>query len=69
MQSDRVAIQDILDTTDRTRVKLSKIGAAILRHIQKYDDIHISPAPLGRLPTDDMKMEMKDKLTPQRGDL
>jgi transcriptional regulator NrdR family protein len=57
-REDSVFLQDVLETTDRRRVKLSKIGAAILQHIQKYDDVQIIPAA-----------QVQDKNIAQRSDL
>jgi len=54
---EKIAVQDIIDTTDRTRVKVSKIGAAILKHVEKFDDIFLPSSAL------------QDKNLPQRGDL
>ena len=43
-----VNLNDIIETTQRTRLKLSKIGIALIKHIKAYDDVVYSPtsAPL-----------------------
>jgi len=53
----KIQLDEIIENADKTRIKLSKIGTALLKHLEKFDDvIKVSDDP-------------KRPHTPSRGDL